>query len=435
MADLEYMTGFGNFFETEALPGALPQGRNSPQKCPYGLYAELLSGTAFTMPQHSNARSWLYRMLPSVKHAGAFRAEPCGNIRTAPCREPHSLPIGVQRWNALPLPEHPVNFLQGLTTMTTAGDSDSHTGMAAHVYACNCSMTDDYFFNRDGEYLIVPERGGLRFVTEFGVLDAHPGNIVVIPRGVVFRVELLEETARGYVCENYGARFVLPDRGPIGSNGLANPRDFKYPVAAYEEQERRCRLWVKWGGEMYSCPLQYSPLDVVAWHGNYAPYQYDLRTFSPLGAVAFDHPDPSIFTVLTSASEVPGTANVDFVIFPERWLVAEHTFRPPWYHRNIMSEFMGLIYGVYDAKPGNFAPGGMSLHNCMLPHGPDSEAFESASRGALEPVKLENTMAFMLESRLPQRMTRYAAESPQRQENYADCWQPLQKHFNGPPSR
>lgn len=435
MADtqLHYMTGFGNAFETEALPDALPRGRNSPQRCAYGLYAEQLSGSAFTMPQHANERSWLYRCRPSVRHAGDFRPETPGLLRTAPCREPHSLPIGPLRWDPPPLPEEPTDFIGGLATMTAAGDSDAHTGMAAHLYTCDRPMRDEYFLNRDGEFLIVPQLDGLRLRTEFGVLEIRPGDIGVIPRGVIFAADPLGDRARGYVCENYGARFVLPDRGPIGANCLANPRDFQYPVAAFEEKESPCTMRVKWGGDLWRCELAHSPLDVVAWHGNYAPYKYDLRTFSPVNAVAFDHPDPSIFTVLTSPSETPGTGNIDFVIFPERWAVAEDTFRPPWFHRNIMSEFMGLIFGVYDAKPEGFRPGGCSLHNSMLPHGPDAETFERASAAELEPVKLENTLAFMFESRLPQRVTRFAAEAPFRQLNYADCWKPLEKHFTGKP--
>ena len=430
---LNYMTGFGNSFETESLPGALPRGRNSPQRCAYGLYAEQLSGSAFTMPQHANERSWLYRMRPSVRHVGDFRPEPSGLLRTAPCREPHSLPIGPLRWDPPPLPEKPTDFIGGLATMTAAGDSDSHAGMAAHIYGCDRPMTDDYFLNRDGEFLIVPQLNGLRLRTEFGVLEIQPGDIAVIPRGVIFAADPIADCARGYVCENYGARFVLPDRGPIGANCLANPRDFQYPVAAFEEKESACRLRVKWGGDLWSCEPGHSPLDVVAWHGNYAPCKYDLRAFSPVNAVAFDHPDPSIFTVLTSQSETPGTGNIDFVIFPERWAVAENTFRPPWYHRNIMSEFMGLICGVYDAKPEGFQPGGMSLHNSMLPHGPDADAFEKASSAELKPVKLENTLAFMFESCLPQRVTKFAAEASFRQPNYADCWKPLKKHFTGKP--
>jgi len=429
MPELEYMTGFGNTFETEALPGALPRGRNSPQRCNYGLYAEQLSGTAFTAPQATNARSWLYRILPSVKHARDFRPESPRLLRTAPCRE-SQLPIGAHRWQATPMPGQPTDFIAGITTITTAGDSDLRAGMAAHIYACNRSMRDDYFFNADGEYLVVPQQGGLRFDTEFGALAVGPGDIAVIPRGVVFRAALLESQARGFICENYGARFALPERGPVGANGLANARDFCYPVAAFEDRAIDGKLRAKWGGDVFVCDLERSPLDVVAWHGDYAPCKYDLRAFSPLGAVAFDHPDPSIFTVLTSPSPAPGVANVDFVIFPERWQVAEDTFRPPWFHRNCMSEFMGLLAGAYDAKPQGMQPGAFTLHNAMLAHGPDADAFAAATNAELKPVKLENTLAFMFESCLPQRITKHAAESPEREVDYADCWRPLVKHFD-----
>jgi homogentisate 1,2-dioxygenase len=426
-----YMSGFGNSFETEALPDALPRGRNSPQKVNYGLYAEQLSGSPFTAPQATNQRSWLYRIAPSVKHSGRYRKVDPGLIRTAPAaREESDLPIGQLRWDPVPLPDERLSFVEGLRTITTAGDCDTQAGMAAHVLLVTRSMEREYFFNADGEFLIVAQDGKLRFRTEFGRIDIEPGEICIIPRGVVFRVELPAGPARAYVCENYGGAFTLPDRGPIGANCLANPRDFLTPVAAYEDRQEASELFVKWGGELYVTDLAASPLDVVAWHGNYAPYKYDLRRFSPVGAISFDHPDPSIFSVLTAPSETHGTANVDFVIFPERWAVAENTFRPPWYHRNIMSEFMGLVYGVYDAKPEGFVPGGFSLHNCMLPHGPDAQAFEHASNSELKPVKLTGTLAFMFETRYPQRVTRYAAQLPQRQDGYADCWSGLHRHFN-----
>jgi homogentisate 1,2-dioxygenase len=302
--------------------------------------------------------------------------------------------------------------------------------MAAHVYVITHSMVDQTFYNADGELLIVLQQGQLRFVTEFGIIEAEPAEIVVIPRGVKFRVELNGGPARGYICENYGGAFRLPERGPIGANCLANARDFLYPVAAYEEKDTPTELIVKWGGALWTATLPHSPLDVVAWHGNYAPYKYDLRRFSPVGAISFDHPDPSIFSVLTSPSETAGTANIDLVIFPERWAVAENTFRPPWYHMNVMSEFMGLIYGVYEARPTGFTPGGISLHNCMLPHGPDQEAFEAASNAELKPVKLSGTLAFMFETRFPQRVTAYAATAPTLQPDYADCWKGLQKRFD-----
>src|SRR6267142_1885513 len=379
-----YMPGFGNDFETEALPGALPVGQNSPQRMAYGLYAEQLSGSPFTAPRGSNERSWLYRIRPSVKHSGRFAKADAGLWRTAPCHE-YELPIAQLRWDPAPIPKEDMTFLQGVQTLTTAGDANTQAGMAAHVYLITKSMVDQHFYNADGEMLFVPQQGNLRFVTEFG---------------------------------------------PIDANCLANARDFLTPVAAYEDKDTPTELFVKWGGSLFVTQLPHSPIDVVAWHGNYAPYKYDLRTFSPIGAIGFDHPDPSIFTVLTAPSETPGTANIDFVIFPERWMVAENTFRPPWYHMNIMSEFMGLIYGVYDAKPQGFTPGGISLHNCMLPHGPDREAFDRASNSELKPVKLTGTMAFMFETRYPQRVTAHAAKSPTLQDDYADCWKGLEKRFD-----
>lgn len=424
-----YQSGFGNGFESEALPGALPIGRNSPQKCAYGLYAEQISGTPFTAPRAANQRSWLYRIRPTVGNWGDFKPLDVKLWRTAPGTDP-LLPPSPLRWDPIPLPDSAQTFLQGVRTITTAGDAASGTGMAAHVYLATASMQDEYLYNADAEMMFVPQTGALRLRTEFGMIDASPAEIVVIPRGVKFTVELPAGPARGYLLENYGAPLHLPERGPIGANCLANPRDFLTPVAAYEDREGPCRLIVKWGGAFWQADIAASPLDVVAWHGNYAPYKYDLRHFSPVGPILFDHADPSIFTVLSSASDSPGTANIDFVIFPERWLVAENTFRPPWYHMNIMSEFMGLIYGAYDAKPQGFVPGGFSLHNTMLPHGPDRDSFEGASNAALKPHKLEGTLAFMFETRFPQRVTSWAASLPQLQQDYRNYGRTLTRHFD-----
>jgi homogentisate 1,2-dioxygenase len=432
-ASLPYMSGFLGTHETEALAGALPIGRNSPQRAPYGLYAEQLSGTAFTAPRASNRRTWFYRIRPSVQHARGFKLVDGGLVRTAPCRDESDLPIGQMRWNPIPVPTEPLDFLSGLRTIATCGDAFCQVGMASHVYLANKSMENRYFYNVDGELLIVPQLGGLRLRTECGMLDLTPGDIGVVPRGLKFAVDLLERSARGYVCENYGAYLDLPERGPIGANCLANARDFLYPVAAYEDVERPCELYVKSGGKLYQTDIPQSPLDIVAWHGNFAPYKYDLRRFSPVGSTLFDHPDPSIFTVLTSASDRPGTANIDFVIFPERWLVMEDSFRPPWYHMNVMSEFMGLIYGVYDAKPGGFVPGGMSLHNALIAHGPDQQAFENGSHAALAPQKLAGTMAFMFETRYPLSPTGYASDLQLMDTGYPDCWDGLKKNFD--PSR
>ena len=427
-----YMTGFGNEFATEALPGALPEGQNSPQRCPYGLYAEQLSGSAFTAPRGANLRSWLYRIRPSVLHARRFALIEHPYWKTAPARESRD-PIGHLRWGPAPIPNEDTTFIEGVRSMTVAGDANMRTGMSANLYFATKSMVDDYFYDADGELLIVPQQGGLAFFTEFGRIDIAPGEIGVIPCGVKFKVELIDGPARGYVCENYGAFFVLPNRGVVGANGLANPRDFKTPVAAFEDREAPCRLTVKWGGRFNICEIGHSPLDVVAWHGNYAPYKYDLRNFMPLGATLFDHPDPSIFTVLTSPSAEVGVGAVDFVIFPERWQVAERTFRPPWFHVNVMSEFMGLIFGRYDAKPEGFAPGGASLHNRLLPHGPDAIAFGQASNAELKPEKLANTLAFMFETRLPQHPTSYALTLDTLQRDYDDCWLGLRKLFDGKP--
>jgi homogentisate 1,2-dioxygenase len=426
-----YIPGFGNHVSTEAVPGALPIGRNSPQRTPFGLYAEQLSGSAFTAPRHENRRSWLYRLRPSAQH-GAFKPYDGGKlIRSAPFDETPPSPNRL-RWDPLPMPDAPTDWVDGLTTYGGTGNVADQTGVGIHVYAANRDM-ERAFFSADGELLIVPERGALAIDTELGRIEVAPLQIAIIPRGVRFRVRLTDGAARGYVCENYGAKFTLPDRGPIGANCLANPRDFKTPTAWYEEKETPCRIVVKWCGRFHVTEIGHSPLDVVAWHGNYAPYKYDLSTFSPVGAILFDHPDPSIFTVLTAPSGEEGTANIDFVIFPPRWLVAEDTFRPPWYHRNIMSEFMGLIHGQYDAKEEGFVPGGMSLHNMMLAHGPDATGFEKASRADLKPVKLDCTMAFMFETRFPQLLTGYAAGLETLQADYIDCWSDLKKRFNGTP--
>jgi len=428
-----YMTGFGNDFETEALPGALPQGMNSPQKCAYGLYAEQISGSPFTAPRAQNERSWCYRIRPSVKHVGAFTRMDMPYWKTAPCAPANNnlVNLGQYRWDPIPHSDTAQTWVSGMRTISTAGDVNTQVGMAAHVYLVNASMQDDYFSCADSELLVVPQQGQLRFYTELGIINLQPQEIAILPRGIVYRVEVIDGPARGFVCENYGQKFDLPSRGPIGANCLANPRDFKTPVAFFEDRDSPSRVVVKWCGEFHECSIGHSPLDVVAWHGNYAPYKYDLNTFSPVGAVLFDHPDPSIFTVLTAPSGIEGTANIDFVLFKERWSVAENTFRPPWYHKNIMSELMGNIHGVYDAKPQGFMPGGMSLHNMMLPHGPDADAFEGASRAELKPSKLENTMAFMFETRFPQHLTEFASNEAPLQGDYRDCWDGLQKRFDG----
>jgi homogentisate 1,2-dioxygenase len=431
MADDEfgYASGFGNEFATEAVDGALPAGRNSPQRAPLGLYAEQLSGTAFTQPRGVNRRSWVYRILPSAKHP-AFSRIDNKNLKGTPFDELEPNPNRL-RWDPLPLPREdtPQDFVDGLFTVAGNGDSKTRAGMAIHLYAANRSMEDRYFVDSDGELLVVPELGAVILHTELGPMLVSPGEIAVVPRGIRFKVELPDDFARGYVCENFGANFTLPERGPIGANGLANERDFLSPHAAFEERNHIVQVVNKFGGNLWAADYDHSPLDVVAWHGNYAPYKYDTANYMVIGTISFDHPDPSIFTVLTSPTDTQGLANVDFVIFPPRWLVGENTFRPPWFHRNIMSEYMGLVTGEYDAKAEGFVPGGGSLHNTYTSHGPDADTYAKASTAELKPQKLAGTLAFMFESRWTILPTRQAMEASFRQAEYDAVWSGLTRNF------
>lgn len=433
--NLKYQSGFGNDFATEALPGALPSGQNNPQKVPHGLYAELLSGSPFTVRRKEVQRSWLYRIQPSVTHK-PFVVLPNKNIITAGINDSETPTTPNQlRWDPMDVPAQPTNFLNGLHTVCTAGSVASNTGLGIHLYAFNTAMTDEYFYNADGDMMFVPEQGAIRLKTECGLLEVNPLEIAIIPRGIKFSVEPLNKTARGYVGENYGQPFALPDCGPIGTNSLAQPRDFLTPTAWYEERRGNFKLICKFQGYLWSAPIDHSPFDVVAWHGNYAPYKYNLRNYQVVGTVSIDHPDPSIFTVLSSPTDHPGMANIDFVIFPPRWMVAENTFRPPYYHRNVMSEYMGLIEGVYDAKEGGkggFVPGGGSLHNCMHAHGPDQAAYEKATAADLKPIKLQNTMAFMFETRMVYKPTGFGLTGGLLQNDYFECWQGLKAGFKKP---
>ncbi len=431
---IEYQSGFGNEYASEAVAGALPRGRNSPQRAPLDLYPELVSGTAFTAPRHENRRSWLYRRQPSVV-CGRYQPFAQTGWTTGGDRE-LALPPEPMRWHPMPLDLGAgADFVDGMRTLAANGDAEAQVGIGSLIYLASRSMQRRAFVDADGELLIVPQQGRLLITTEMGVLAVAPGEIALLPRGVAFKVELPDGPSRGYVCENYGAQFRLPELGPIGSNGLANARDFQAPVAAFEtaapaaSAEGGYELVKKSGGRFWRAPLRQTPFNVVAWHGNLAPVKYDTANFMTIGSISFDHPDPSIFTVLTSPSDTPGTANCDFVIFPPRWLVMEDTFRPPWYHRNLMSEFMGLVHGEYDAKPGGFKPGGASLHNSMVPHGPDEEAFAKATGADLKPQKLDNTLAFMFESRYRFIPTAFALHSPALDADYPDCWTGLKDRF------
>ena len=420
---LNYQSGFGNTFASEAVKGALPVGRNSPQRAPLGLYAEVLSGTAFTAPRAENQSNWLYKLRPSAMHP-PYRRVTDGLVRSGPFEEVETPPNRL-RWDPLPLPAKPTDFIDGLTTLAGSGAPASQAGAAVHIYRANRSMKDRCFWNADGEMMFVPQQGAIELFTELGRLRLAPGEIGVVPRGMKFKL-LLDEPVRGYVCENYGAPFRLPELGPIGSQGLAQVRDFQAPVAAFEDRGKT-DVVAKFMGALWAADFAHSPLDVVAWHGDYAPYKYDLARFMTIGTISFDHADPSLFTVLTSPSGQAGVANIDFVIFPPRWLVAEDTFRPPWFHRNVMSELMGLVHGVYDAKAEGFLPGGVSIHNCMSAHGPDLATFERATSAELKPHKIENTLAFMWESRYVWRPTRFAMSARELQKDYDRVWDGFKK--------
>jgi homogentisate 1,2-dioxygenase len=416
-SELQYLTGFGGHFESEAQPAALPKGRNSPQRPAHGLYAEQLSGTAFTAPRAENRRSWLYRMRPTADHR-PFQAYGGATLFGA---APSEAPLAPNRlrWDPPALPAG-TDFVDGLVTMLHARRPEDLDGCAVHLYRADKSMAARVFVDADGELLIIPQEGAVRLETELGRLDVAPGSVGLVPRGMKFRVMVGTGGSRGYVAENYGQPFRLPDLGPIGANGLANPRDFETPIAAYEDKDEPTEVVQKYLGHLWVTTLDHSPLDVVAWHGNYAPWRYDLARFNTIGSISFDHPDPSIFTVLTSPSDVHGRANADFVIFPPRWMVAEDTFRPPWFHRNVMSEAMGLIHGAYDAKADGFAPGGLSLHNLMSGHGPDVDSWTKASATELKPHKIDGTMAFMVETCWPYRPTEFALQHAQH--DYDCAW-------------
>lgn len=422
--ETKYLSGFGNHFETQCQAGVLPEAQNSPQKHKLGLFAEQISGTAFTAPRVQNQKTWVYRKLPSVTHSDFRLVDKKSAWSSFHSQEAEPVSPAQQRWDAIDYPQTSTDFIDGIFTYAQSVGAGLGTGVGALGYACNKNM-EGYFYNSDGDLLILPQEGDLELRTEMGILKIAPKEIAVIPRGIKFQVHLISKQARGYICENFGASFRLPDLGPIGANGLANPHDFLAPVAWFEDKKGPFELVTKFQGRLWKTQMQYSPLDVMGWRGNLYPYKYDLNKFNTINTVSFDHPDPSIFTVLTSPSSEVGVANCDFVIFPPRWMVAEHTFRPPYYHRNCMSEFMGLIHGIYDAKEKGFEPGGASLHNCFSAHGPDKDTFERATESELKPVKQDKTLAFMFESKYVFAPSSWALKSKHLQKDYLQCWNSL----------
>lgn len=433
---IEYIPGFNGYHQSEAEHGALPKYQNSPQKPPMGLYAEQINGSAFTTAREQTKLTWCYRTRPSAAHEPfveynhpSWLSPPFNTISQAPNQ---------YRWS----PDKPsslsTNFIDSIKTLAGYGSPQSLQGASTSTFIATKSMSDDntYFSNNDGELLIVLQEGDILVTTELGLLQATTDNnnsdIIVIPRGIRFKVDLISTQARGYICENFGQPLQLPELGPIGANGLAHSRHFLYPKAYYEHNKisNSTYKWLcKYQGKLWQTKLDYSPCNVVAWHGNFAPYKYNLNLFNTINTVSYDHPDPSIFTVLTSPSGLPGVANIDFVIFPPRWMVAEKTFRPPYFHKNIMSEFMGLIRGIYDAKQDGFLPGGASLHNRMCGHGPDYDTVIAAEEANLAPQKYKDTLAFMFESNMAWDVTEYALNTELLQKDYYKCWQKIPARF------
>ncbi|KAJ9142343.1 Homogentisate-dioxygenase [Pleurostoma richardsiae] len=450
-----YQNGLNSYFETEAVPGALPIGQNSPQKPAYGLYAEKLSGTSFTASRHENKQTWLYRILPSCAHppfapVPTIAFSPGDKQQQQSAHKLHYIP-NQTRWDPF---DHDTaaDFVSGMHLVAGAGDPALKQGLGIYIFAAGRSMGErSAFYSADGDLLIVPQEGVLDIRTELGWLLVRPLEICVVPRGVRYQVRLPSGPARGYALELYQGHFALPELGPIGSNGLANARDFQAPVACFSEDHGATALegggggggneyivTAKFNNRLFEAQQPHTPFDVVAWHGNYSPFKYDLGRFNTVGSISFDHPDPSIFTVLTAPFDRPGTAVADFVVFPPRWLVGEDTFRPPWYHRNNASEFMGLVAGGYDAKKGGqggFAPGGASLHNVMSGHGPDEESYEMAREAELRPAKVgAGSCAFMFESCLMVGVTDWGLRTCRKvQEGYSEeSWGGLKVHWKKP---
>ncbi|KAF8579366.1 homogentisate 1,2-dioxygenase [Ramaria rubella] len=405
-----YQTGFGNRFASDAIPGTLPLGQNNPQRCKYGLYAEQVTGTAFVAPRCENQNAWLYRIRPAVAHDGftALARNPDLESNFLPANPRISLSASQLSWQPIGIPSVETDFIDGLKTVAGCGDSSLREGLAVHLYAANVSMGKKAFVNTDGDFLIVPSQGRLDIQTEFGKLMVRPGEIVVIQRGIRFKVSLPNGPSHGYIQEVFGAHYELPELGPLGANGLANARDFEYPVASFDIDQTPWDIVYKVSGSLHLCKQRHTPFDVVAWHGNYVPYKYALEKLITVGSLTRDHIDPSIFCVLTARSKTAGTPLADFLAYGPRWDVAYNTFRPSYYHRNAASELLGLIYGAYPGRAG-FQPGGLNFTPPFSPHGPTSGPFKAASEAELKPQWISvGSLAFMFESSMTLALTEYA---------------------------
>jgi homogentisate 1,2-dioxygenase len=388
----------------------------------------------------------MYKILPSITQPALEPVDPKSSRATNLNRlvsdykdKTKSVVVAKQlRWKCIPEPDAKKNitFLDGLFSYCGAGSPEEREGLSIFGYTFNSCMGNDFFYSADGDFLFVPQTGPLHLETEMGKMLVDIGEFGVIPRGIKFRVVIPggeKVCHKGWICEVFGDHMKLPELGPIGANGLANPQDFCIPKASYYNEKGEFNIYAKFLGEFFMCTSKMNPLDVVSWRGNYYPYKYNLRNYNTINSVSFDHPDPCIFTVMSSMSTRPGVAVLDFVVFQKRFMVAENTFRPPYFHRNTMAEFMGNIYGDYDAKSGGFEPGCSSLHSPMTPHGPETKATEKAMHEDLKPVKYKDTMSFMFESCYLLRIANdaYVTESSvQVDHEYNNCWNDMKIYFD-----
>ncbi|KAH9874017.1 hypothetical protein IAQ61_004645 [Plenodomus lingam] len=402
-----YQAGWGNRHQSEVIPGTLPVAQNNPQEVRFGLYTEGITYSAFAAPRAHNYSTYMYRCRPAAAHNGYVPFESKSNIQNCFLSlNPKVATLPEQaEWRPFPLPkeEEKIDFANGLHTLAGSGDPNIREGLALYVYMINSSMERRAFCNADGDFLICAQLGTLDIVTEMGKIFLQPGEICVIQRGIRFCMNLAPDTkvARGYITEVWGSMWELPDLGPLGGHGLANPRDFLYPVAAIDDN-----LHVDWqivnkiNGELVAIQQDHSPFDLVAWHGNVVPYKYDLTKFSSQNSTSIDHTDPSIFTVLTAKSRDPLTPLADFLWFGPRWDVATNTFRLPYFHRNSASEFLACLYGQGLGRSDDFQPGGGSFEGGHTPHGGFHEGYQHGMRiHESQPEKiLTEQLTIMIES-------------------------------------
>jgi homogentisate 1,2-dioxygenase len=425
--------GFGSVHESEALEGALPRDQNAPRRCPYDLVPELINGTPFTVRNVDNSKMWTYRIHASFSQTAfhplpnARFATPLGDV------EPNR-----SRWapHPIPAPSTPTDFVDGLVTLGGAGDVLSGPGFAIHVYAANADMLDRCFSNADGDLLVIPQEGALDVRTELGWLSVPIGSILFVPRGLKFAIGLPENVGRGWVLEVFGTKLRLPERGLVGSNGLAEARHFRAPHASYEDRE--CpdgfQHVTKTGGRLFEATHTFSPFDVVAWYGNHAPFVYDLMHFAPVASVRFDHQDPSIFTVLTAPLDDHGRAVADFVFFPPRWEVIEHSFRPPFAHRNAASE-VNMVVRTPKPYSTGYEPGCTFLSPLLTAHGVGTKTYDAIldlPHDHVDPPQRipDESLWAMVESALPFRTTAWARDTELLDATFLSAFEGMKKRFD-----